>query len=256
MLVGVAARLLDLGLVIKSGFLGFNGIDQIMQTDQIQLKSLSLLSVAITVNQLLESHKQSYQKRTKEEGRKQENEFIKTIDSICGHALGDEGNDSSIFINRSISCFMVMEPLDYTSIIWFQFPEKECDAFPKASGNAAKLGVVVLEKFNLDPNKYCLIDEILTIVRRKDINYRELQSGGYIYIYILYYYFCPIAWTVYGTQKVPAILLDPSIKWYVQNHLGYDLNFKAPTDVILVASAAFSALMFAVCIKILNFQHR
>ncbi|TXG68862.1 hypothetical protein EZV62_003797 [Acer yangbiense] len=32
-------------------------------------------------------------------------------------------------------------------------------------------------------------------------------------------------------------------------------NFQV-VDVILVASAAFSSLMFAVCIKILNFQHR
>ncbi|KAK1577434.1 hypothetical protein Q3G72_021730 [Acer saccharum] len=81
---------------------------------------------------------------------------------------------------------------------------------------------------------------------------QELQSGGYIVQLLV----CPIAWIVYGTQKVPGILPDPSIKWYVQNHLGYDLNFKTPTDVILVASTAFSALMFAVCIKILNFQHR
>ncbi|TXG46460.1 hypothetical protein EZV62_028038 [Acer yangbiense] len=264
------------------------------------IEILSLLSVAITVNRLLESHKQSYQKRTKEEGRKQENEFIKTIDSICGHALGDEGNDSSIFINRSNSYFMVMEPLDYTSIIWFQFPEKECGAFPKASGNATKLAALVLSTVfwqagtkREDPTdlirrnqQYSTIQPIVETKQRffikKELHFticlgtgeqqpslhqhfthfspsslafssrsQELQSGGYIVLLL-----CSIAWTVYGTQKVPAILLDPSIKWYVQNHLGSDLNFKAPTDVILVASAAFSALMFAVCIKILNFQHR
>ncbi|KAL5757768.1 hypothetical protein ACOSP7_020379 [Xanthoceras sorbifolium] len=82
-----------------------------------------------------------------------------------------------------------------------------------------------------------------------------------------YYYICPVAWTVYGlivtqygdiedTIKVPGILPDPSIKWYVQNHFGYDLNFMGPTTVILVAFAAFFALMFAVCIKTLNFQQR
>ncbi|KAK1578936.1 hypothetical protein Q3G72_034318 [Acer saccharum] len=98
--------------------------------------------------------------------------------------------------------------------------------------NAAK-------SFNVDPKKYCFAI--------------CLGTENFKVVDILYYYFCPIAWTVYGTQKV---LPDPSIKWSVQNHLGYDLNFKAPTDVILVASAAFSALMFAVCIKILNFQHR
>ncbi|KAL5822738.1 hypothetical protein ACOSQ4_020638 [Xanthoceras sorbifolium] len=82
-----------------------------------------------------------------------------------------------------------------------------------------------------------------------------------------YYYICPVAWTVYGlivtqygdiedTIKVPGILPDPSIKWYVQNHFGYDLNFMGPTTVILVAFATFFALMFAVCIKTLNFQQR
>ncbi len=82
-----------------------------------------------------------------------------------------------------------------------------------------------------------------------------------------YYYLCPVAWTVYGlivTQygdiedsiKVPGIVPDPSIKWYVENHFGYNLNFMGPTAAILVMFAVFFALMFAVCIKRLNFQNR
>ncbi|GLT71132.1 hypothetical protein SLA2020_431730 [Shorea laevis] len=82
-----------------------------------------------------------------------------------------------------------------------------------------------------------------------------------------YYYLCPVAWTVYGlivtqygdiedTIKVPGIVPDPSIKWYVENHFGYNLNFMGPTAAILVMFAAFFALMFAVCIKRLNFQNR
>ncbi|KAF3943051.1 hypothetical protein CMV_030353, partial [Castanea mollissima] len=82
-----------------------------------------------------------------------------------------------------------------------------------------------------------------------------------------YYYICPVAWTVYGlivtqygdinaTIKVPGILPDPTIKWYVENHFGYDLNFMGPTAAILVTFAAFFALMFAVCIKTMNFQNR
>ncbi|KAM3699670.1 hypothetical protein ACJW31_05G043100 [Castanea mollissima] len=82
-----------------------------------------------------------------------------------------------------------------------------------------------------------------------------------------YYYICPVAWTVYGlivtqygdinaTIKVPGIVPDPTIKWYVENHFGYDLNFMGPTAAILVTFAAFFALMFAVCIKTMNFQNR
>ncbi|KAK3219946.1 hypothetical protein Dsin_013916 [Dipteronia sinensis] len=59
-------------------------------------------------------------------------------------------------------------------------------------------------------------------------------------------------WNTKGSGNFPG----PKHKRVCQNHLGYDLNFKAPTDVILVASAAFSSPMFAVCIKILNFQQR
>ncbi|KAK0596641.1 hypothetical protein LWI29_017654 [Acer saccharum] len=57
---------------------------------------------------------------------------------------------------------------------------------------------------------------------------QELQSGEYI-VRLLLPHCMDSLWNT--TQKVPAILPDPSIKWYVQNHLGYDLNFKAPTDV-------------------------
>ncbi|KDP40864.1 hypothetical protein JCGZ_24863 [Jatropha curcas] len=85
--------------------------------------------------------------------------------------------------------------------------------------------------------------------------------------WIWYYYICPVAWTVYGlivtqygdiedTIKVNGIEPDPSIKWYVQNHFGYDLNFMGPTAAILVAFCAFFALVFAFCIKKLNFQTR
>lgn len=85
--------------------------------------------------------------------------------------------------------------------------------------------------------------------------------------WIWYYYICPVAWTVYGlivtqygdienTIKVPGIEPDPTVKWYVQNHFGYNLNFMAPTACILVAFGAFFAFMYAICIKQLNFQRR
>ncbi|KAK4837912.1 hypothetical protein QYF36_009466 [Acer negundo] len=93
------------------------------------------------------------------------------------------------------------------------------------------------------------------------------HTGGALSLLILFLLGGVILPKVYGlivtqygdmedTIKVLGISPDPSIKWYVQNHFGYDLNFMGPTAVNLVAFATFFALMFAVCIKILNFQHR
>ncbi|KAG5537773.1 hypothetical protein RHGRI_025026 [Rhododendron griersonianum] len=85
--------------------------------------------------------------------------------------------------------------------------------------------------------------------------------------WIWYYWICPVAWTVYGlivtqygdvedTIKVPGMTYDPTIKWYVQNHYGYESDFIGPVAGVLVAFAAFFAFMYAYCIKTLNFQMR
>nr|CAN76184.1 hypothetical protein VITISV_033076 [Vitis vinifera] len=85
--------------------------------------------------------------------------------------------------------------------------------------------------------------------------------------WIWYYWICPVAWTVYGlivsqygdledTIKAPGMSPDPTIKWYVQNHFGYDPNFMAPVAVVLVGFGVFFAFMYAYCIKTLNFQMR
>ncbi|KAK1578480.1 hypothetical protein Q3G72_030571 [Acer saccharum] len=76
---------------------------------------------------------------------------------------------------------------------------------------------------------------------------KEFQSGGLVDMVLL---LLPRAvdnlWNTKGSGNFPG----PKHKMLCQNHLGYDLNFKAPTDEILVASAALSSLMFAVCIQI------
>ena len=56
--------------------------------------------------------------------------------------------------------------------------------------------------------------------------------------------------------KVAGMTPDPTIKWYVENHYGYDMNFMGPTAAILVGFAVFFALMFAVGMKVLCFQTR
>ncbi|XP_057977096.1 ABC transporter G family member 42-like isoform X2 [Malania oleifera] len=82
-----------------------------------------------------------------------------------------------------------------------------------------------------------------------------------------YYWVCPLAWTVYGlivsqygdlkdTIKVPGVEPDPSIKWYVENHFGYNLNFMGPVAGVLVGFTVVFALIFAFCIMKLNFQRR
>ncbi|XAR67679.1 Xenobiotic-transporting ATPase [Bertholletia excelsa] len=85
--------------------------------------------------------------------------------------------------------------------------------------------------------------------------------------WIWYYWICPVAWTVYGlivsqygdveqTIKAPGMTFDPTVKWYIQNHFGYEPDFIGPVAVVLVGFAAFFAFMYAYCIKNLNFQMR
>ncbi|KAG6669262.1 hypothetical protein I3843_01G223600 [Carya illinoinensis] len=85
--------------------------------------------------------------------------------------------------------------------------------------------------------------------------------------WIWYYWVCPVAWTVYGlivsqygdvedTIKVPGMARDPTVKWYVENHFGYDPSFMGPVAGVLVGFTVFFASMYAYCIKTLNFQMR
>ncbi|OWM77713.1 ABC transporter G family member 29-like [Punica granatum] len=85
--------------------------------------------------------------------------------------------------------------------------------------------------------------------------------------WVWYYWICPVAWTVYGLIisqygdvedliTVPGMLERPSIKWYIENHFGYEPGFMGPVAGVLVAFTVFFAFMFAFCIKVLNFQMR
>ncbi|GAB2293479.1 transcription factor [Dionaea muscipula] len=85
--------------------------------------------------------------------------------------------------------------------------------------------------------------------------------------WIWYYWICPLSWTIYGlivsqygdldaTIKVLGITPDPTIKWYVENHLGYHPDFIGPVAVVLVCFTLFFAFMYAFCTRILNFQTR
>ncbi|KAL1814400.1 hypothetical protein ACET3Z_016974 [Daucus carota] len=85
--------------------------------------------------------------------------------------------------------------------------------------------------------------------------------------WIWYYYLCPVAWTVYGlivsqygdvtdTITVPGMSTKPTIKWYINDHYGYESDFMAPVAVVLVGFTVFFAFLYAYCLKTLNFQTR
>ncbi|XP_008445474.2 ABC transporter G family member 29-like isoform X1 [Cucumis melo] len=82
--------------------------------------------------------------------------------------------------------------------------------------------------------------------------------------WLWYYWICPVAWTVYGLIvsqyrdvetliKVPGAE-DTSVKSYIEHHYGYRPDFMGPVAAVLVGFTVFFALVYARCIKSLNFQ--
>lgn len=76
-----------------------------------------------------------------------------------------------------------------------------------------------------------------------------------------------MSWTIYGlivsqygdvedTLKVPGMLSDPTIKWYVEDHFGYDSDFMGSVAGVLVGFTIFFAFVYTYYIKTLNFQMR
>ncbi|KAK4489415.1 hypothetical protein RD792_005224 [Penstemon davidsonii] len=85
--------------------------------------------------------------------------------------------------------------------------------------------------------------------------------------WIWYYWICPVAWTIYGliigqygdvedTIRVAGTSAQPMIKTYIQDHFGYDPNFKGPVAAVLIGFSVLFAFIYAYCIKTLNFQNR
>ncbi|KAK6148816.1 hypothetical protein DH2020_016341 [Rehmannia glutinosa] len=85
--------------------------------------------------------------------------------------------------------------------------------------------------------------------------------------WIWYYWICPMAWTVYGLIvsqygdiedeiKVPGLSIKPSVKTYIEQHFGYNLDFMGAVAAVLVGFTLFFAFMYAYCIKTINFQER
>ncbi|PWA42268.1 ABC transporter G family member 35 [Artemisia annua] len=80
-----------------------------------------------------------------------------------------------------------------------------------------------------------------------------------------YYWICPLQWTIQGliisqygdlndTIEVPGMLYDPTIRWFVQSYFGYNVDGMVSVATIIVAFTVFFALMYAYCLRKLNFQ--
>ncbi|XP_071738064.1 ABC transporter G family member 35-like isoform X1 [Rutidosis leptorrhynchoides] len=85
--------------------------------------------------------------------------------------------------------------------------------------------------------------------------------------WVWYYWICPIAWSTYGfivsqfhdvenTIKVPGMSYDPPLNSYIEDHYGYRLDFMGPVAVVLVGFCILFAFVYALCLRMLNFQMR
>ncbi|XP_071722010.1 pleiotropic drug resistance protein 1-like isoform X2 [Rutidosis leptorrhynchoides] len=78
-----------------------------------------------------------------------------------------------------------------------------------------------------------------------------------------YYWACPLAWTLYGLfasqygdKEEMVEDIGQTVKEFLYSYYGYKHNFLGVVAVVSLAFPVFFAVIFAVCIKIFNFQNR
>ncbi|KAJ7565358.1 hypothetical protein O6H91_02G066900 [Diphasiastrum complanatum] len=89
--------------------------------------------------------------------------------------------------------------------------------------------------------------------------------------WVWYYWICPVAYTVYGlitsqygdiTHDIEILSDDPNVRKYqpvnkfLSSYFGFEHDFLGVVTAVLIGFTVFFAFMFALCIKMLNFQHR
>ncbi|KAK4764118.1 hypothetical protein SAY87_013556 [Trapa incisa] len=83
--------------------------------------------------------------------------------------------------------------------------------------------------------------------------------------WIWFYYFCPIAWTLRGIitsqlgdvdTNLVGLGFETSIKAYIESYFGYGPGMIGVSVVVLIGFNLLFFLVFAVSIKLLNFQRR
>ncbi|KAM7276022.1 hypothetical protein ACFE04_017888 [Oxalis oulophora] len=78
-----------------------------------------------------------------------------------------------------------------------------------------------------------------------------------------YYWLCPLAWTLYGMfasqygdKEEMVVDVGQTVKQFLEDYYGYKHNFVGVVAVVSLAFPVMFALIFAIAIKILNFQNR
>ena len=79
-----------------------------------------------------------------------------------------------------------------------------------------------------------------------------------------YYWACPIAWTLYGLVvsqfgDIEEFMTDgneESVKEFVKSYFGYKHDFLGVVAAVVAGVAVLFAFIFAVSIKVFNFQRR
>ena len=79
-----------------------------------------------------------------------------------------------------------------------------------------------------------------------------------------YYWACPIAWTLYGLiasqfGDIEKFMTDGNrepVKEYIKSSFGYKHDFLGVVAVVVAGTAVLFAFIFAVSIKVFNFQRR
>ncbi|XP_071741164.1 ABC transporter G family member 35-like [Rutidosis leptorrhynchoides] len=101
----------------------------------------------------------------------------------------------------------------------------------------------------------------------------NIFSGFYIALpkipmwWVWYYWICPVAWSTYGfivsqfhdvkdAIKVPGMSYDPPLNSYIKVHYDYTLDFMGPIAAVLVGFCVLFAFVYALCLRMLNFQTR
>jgi hypothetical protein len=86
--------------------------------------------------------------------------------------------------------------------------------------------------------------------------------------WIWYYWFCPLAWTIYGLvasqfgdyetplQIIGSTEMSMTVKEYLRHTFGFKHSFLAAVGPILFLWMIFFAGIFIFAIKFLNFQRR
>ncbi|GJZ10573.1 ribonuclease H-like domain-containing protein [Tanacetum coccineum] len=94
------------------------------------------------------------------------------------------------------------------------------------------------------------------VATERTVFYRERAAGLYSSLpyamaqkipgwWVWYYWICPMAWTIYGcivsqyhdvddTLVVPGMSYDPTIKWFINDYYGYEMDFMGPVAAVLV----------------------